>query len=155
MVAIRVRGASGVPYKTDRTLRQLRLTKKNWATILYNRPELAGMLINAKDYITWGEATPEALGLLLENRGRTTGNRRLTESFVKKELKLPSLAKLADSISRTDVKLHDLWKKGLKPIFRLHPPKGGYRGSIKRPFKDGGELGYRGKAIDEVISKMA
>jgi len=43
---------------------------------------------------------------------------------------------------------------GLKPYFRLHPPKGGFKGSVKKPYNAGGELGYRGSAINDLIMRM-
>ncbi len=36
--------------------------------------------------------------------------------------------------------------------FRLAPPKGGFKGSIKKPLPYG-ELGYRSKAINELIRR--
>jgi large subunit ribosomal protein L30 len=43
----------------------------------------------------------------------------------------------------------------LKKHFHLHPPRGGYeRKGIKRPFMQGGALGYRGEKINELIKKM-
>ena len=42
---------------------------------------------------------------------------------------------------------------GLKPFFRLHPPRGGLR-SVKKPFTLGGDLGYRGPAINDLIRRM-
>ncbi|MEK6852714.1 MAG: 50S ribosomal protein L30, partial [Nanoarchaeota archaeon] len=44
---------------------------------------------------------------------------------------------------------------GLKPFFRLSPPRKGLeRKGIKKSFKAGGSLGYRGKEINEFIKKM-
>ena len=37
--------------------------------------------------------------------------------------------------------------------FNLHPPKGGFRKSIKWHFPKG-ELGYRGKRIDDLVLRM-
>jgi large subunit ribosomal protein L30 len=46
-------------------------------------------------------------------------------------------------------------KKGAKEeeTIRLHPPIKGYEG-IKRSYKIGGALGYRGKDINELLKKM-
>jgi large subunit ribosomal protein L30 len=49
------------------------------------------------------------------------------------------------------VKIKDI--PNLKPVFRLHPPRKGHKG-IKQSFKTGGELGYHGEAINELIKKM-
>ena len=43
-----------------------------------------------------------------------------------------------------------------KKFFRLHPPRGGFRkGGIKRPYANGGDLGYRGEKINELIKRMS
>ena len=42
---------------------------------------------------------------------------------------------------------------GIKPVFRLHPPIKGYEGN-KRSWKNGGALGYRGDAINDLIARM-
>jgi large subunit ribosomal protein L30 len=43
--------------------------------------------------------------------------------------------------------------KELRPVLRLHPPVKGLR-AIKRGYNDGGDLGYRGKAINQLIDRM-
>ena len=44
---------------------------------------------------------------------------------------------------------------GLKPYFRLLPPRGGFeRKGIKTPFSMGGSLGYRGQHINMLIKRM-
>lgn len=37
--------------------------------------------------------------------------------------------------------------------YRLHPPRGGFKKTIKRPRPDG-ELGYRGEKINDLIARM-
>jgi large subunit ribosomal protein L30 len=44
-------------------------------------------------------------------------------------------------------------KKSGKGVFKLKPPKGGFR-SIKKDFKSGGDLGYRGSDINKLIVRM-
>lgn len=50
--------------------------------------------------------------------------------------------------------LAKLSKKGSEKIFRLHPPRHGFRGGIKKSFSSGGNLGYMGKAINELLARM-
>jgi len=38
-------------------------------------------------------------------------------------------------------------------VFRLNPPKKGYK-SIKKSYKEGGALGYRGEKINNLIQRM-
>ncbi|MFQ5920061.1 MAG: 50S ribosomal protein L30, partial [Thermoplasmata archaeon] len=48
----------------------------------------------------------------------------------------------------------DLQRMGdVKPVFRLHPPRRGY-GGAKRSFREGGALGDRGSAINELLRRM-
>jgi len=39
-------------------------------------------------------------------------------------------------------------------VFRLHPPKKGFKGKVKRGYTAGGVTGYRGEAINDLIKKM-
>ena len=44
---------------------------------------------------------------------------------------------------------------GLKPVLRLHPPRGSKGwGGIKRSYTTGGALGFRGSDISELASRM-
>ena len=43
----------------------------------------------------------------------------------------------------------------LKPFFELAPPRGGFeKKGIKKTFKQGGILGYRGAKINDLIKRM-
>jgi len=154
LVAIRLRGTAGVKSEFEKTLSPLRLTKKFRAAILYDRPEITGMLAKVKDLVTWGEARKETLSLLLKERAQTTGGKKLTNSFVKQKLGLTTIDRLASAVDKGELPLKRLWKEGLNPNFKLHPPKGGFKGKTKLAFKQGGELGYRGEAIYGLVTRM-
>lgn len=147
---IRVRGKVGVRREIKDTLSMLRLHKVNHMVIVDENPSYNGMIQKVKDYITWGEIDKETLAKLLRKRGRLTGNRRLTEEYVQEKLGM-SIDEFAQAVINGEKRLTDL--EGLKPVFRLHPPRGGHK-TIKRPFKDGGALGYRGEKINELIERM-
>ena len=151
LVVVRIRGRVGVRRDVEDTLKMLRLYRKFHATIVDDRESYRGMLQKVKDYVTWGEADEEVIALLLKRRGRVTGGERLTDEYVK-SLGFESVEDLARAIAEFKLDLKDV--KGLKPYFRLHPPKGGFKRSTKRPYNDGGELGYRGPAIKELIKRM-
>ncbi len=151
---IRIRGRVDVPPDIKHTLKLLRLHKKFHATLYPSElPGLKGMLHKAKDWITWGEIDRETLVELLRRRGRIIGNKPLTDEFVEKVLGIEGgIEGLADALLEGKVVFHKL--KGVKPVFRLHPPRGGFKYSTKRSYGDRGELGYRGKAINELIKRM-
>ena len=151
IVVLRLRGSVNIRSEVEDTLRLMRLQRRNHATIIDNRHSNVGMLQKVKDYVTWGDATLETIDLLLRNRGRTPGNRRLTDAYVKGKLGYKSIKELAEAVNRSEANL--LKMPGLKPVFRLHPPKGGLRKSVKRGYPDG-ELGYRGEAVNDLVKRM-
>jgi large subunit ribosomal protein L30 len=109
------------------------------------------MLRKSKDYLTWGEISEENTALLLKKRGRLVGNRKLTDEYAK-ELGYKSLDDLAEAIFNVEVDCINLPK--VKPVFRLRPPKKGFKRKIKRSYPAGGELGYRGEAINDLLKRM-
>ncbi len=152
LAVIRIRGRVGVKKPVVETLKFLRLLRKNHLVLIDDRPSFRGMLQKAKDYITWGEVGAETIALLLKKRGRLPGGVRLTDPLVHKHTKYKTIDALAEGIAGFDAELGDFPK--IKPVFRLHPPKGGFKGKIKRPFKDHGELGNRGPQIEDLIKRM-
>ncbi len=154
LVAIRIRGTVGLKPKIKYTLQSLRLLKRYNAILLWDDSEVVGMLRIAKDFITWGEIDEENIELMLEKRGRVEGNKKLTNQFVKEKLGSSSIGDLSKDLWNSKITFKRLWEAGLKPVFRLHPPKGGFRKTVKRSFKSEGELGYRGGDIGKLLTKM-
>jgi len=151
LAVVRIRGTVNVRKDVEDTLRMLNLQRNCHATLIDDRPSFLGMLRKAQSVLTWGEISKETITLLLRKRGRTVGNKKITDEYVKK-IGYDSLEELAEAIYNLKVKLKDL--PGVKPVFRLHPPKKGFKGTVKKSFSAGGELGYRGEAINDLIRKM-
>lgn len=152
LAVIRIRGRVGLRKPMVETLQFLRLHRKNHLVVIDDRASYRGMLQRAKDYITWGEVGSETMALLLKKRGNLPGRVRLTDALVKKYTDYETIEKFAEAVATFKAELSDL--PNLKPVFRLHPPKGGFKGKIKRPVKDHGALGYRGTAIESLIKRM-
>jgi large subunit ribosomal protein L30 len=146
---VRVRGSIHARHDVVDTLRFLHLTRANHATVVPERPEFRGMITRVQGYVTWGEADPKTVGLLLEHRGVTDSGRPLTPDHLAEAGGAKELSDLAARVTKEG--LHPV--PGLRPLFRLTPPKGGWR-STKRPFTRGGALGYRGRAINELVQRM-
>jgi large subunit ribosomal protein L30 len=135
------------------TLRFLRLNRKYHLVIVDDRASYRGMLQKAKDYITWGEISAESIAYLLKKRGLLSGGTKLTDVHVTKYTNFNTIDEFAAAIAAFNADFLDINK--LKPVFRLHPPTGGFKGKTKRPVRNHGELGYRGAAIEQLIKKMA
>ncbi|ASA76954.1 50S ribosomal protein L30 [Thermococcus sp. 5-4] len=148
-----IRLRSGIRAKGDvrDTLAMLRLHRINHLVLVDDNPSYKGMVQKVKDYITWGEIDAETLAELLRKRGRLIGNRPITDEYVKEKLGM-TIEEFAEKVVAGEMKLTDL--PNIKPVFRLHPPRGGLRGSKKRSFKEGGALGYRGERINDLIERM-
>ena len=67
-----------------------------------------------------------------------------------KETEYKSTQKLAKALLEEKTGREEL---GIKPVFRLHPPRKGYKDS-KKAFNEGGTLGYRGEEINTLIKRM-
>ena len=147
-IALRVRGRTGIKGEIADTLDMLRLTRINHAVLVPETPSYLGMLRKGKDYITWGELDQETLTQLIEKRGRFPGRERFTPEELTGDYS--SAEELSEALIKGETTLED---SGLKPIFRLHPPRKGYN-HIRKSFKEGGTLGYRGEEISELIKKM-
>ncbi|MFQ6053489.1 MAG: 50S ribosomal protein L30 [Candidatus Bathyarchaeia archaeon] len=151
LLAIRIRGGVNASTRVEDTLRMLRMERNNTATLLDDRPDYLGMLQKAKDYITWGEPTVETIRLLLERRGRVPGGGRIDDRTLT-ALGYESLDDLAAALHGCEAEFNKL--DGVKPFFRLHPPSRGFKRTVKRPYRNRGELGYRGEAINELAKRM-
>ena len=151
LVAVRIRGLSDISQEIKDTLNMLRLTRNCHATLLDDRPSYKGMLRKSKDYLTWGEVSKENIALLLKKRGRLTGDKKLTDEYAK-ELGYKSLDNLAEAMFKMEVECSSLPE--VKPVFRLRPPKKGFKGKVKRSYAAGGETGYRGDAINDLLKRM-
>ena len=132
-------------------MRMLGLTRVNHCVVIDDTSVYRGMLQKAKDMLTWGEVEQQVLEQLIRKRGRLAGDKHLTDEFIKSQTSFQSLDEFAAAIHAGEAKLEAL--PGLKKVFRLHPPRKGYK-ATKRPFKDFGDLGYRGKHINKLILKM-
>ena len=154
VAVVRIRGTVNRKKKIVDTLKLLRLHKPNHAVVVPLTESYKGMLNKAHTTIAWGEIKLETFKKLLKKRGRVRGNKRLTDEIVREftEGKISSIDELAEKIWNKEIDIKEL--KWLKPVFRLHPPSGGYRGTVKKSYEMGGSYGYWGERINELIEKM-
>ena len=148
---VRVRGKVNIKPDTKHTLQLLNLTRTNHCVIIEEKPSNKGMLLVAKDYVTWGEIDKDVLTKLITSRGKLEGDKKLTDDYIKSATSYDSIDKLSQAIMDKKFRYRDI--PNIKPIFRLTPPKNGF-GGIKRSFANKGALGYRGKEINKLITKM-
>jgi len=148
---IRVRGQPDVNVDIRRTMELMNLTRVNHCVVVPEDDVTKGMLQKAKDYVTWGEINEETLEKMILVRGRLSGDIAITDDHLKANTEFASAAEMAKAMIGDNYKMKDV--EGAKVVFRMHPPAKGYEG-IKRSYRNGGALGYRGEAINELIARM-
>ncbi|DAC64447.1 TPA: 50S ribosomal protein L30 [Candidatus Thalassarchaeaceae archaeon] len=152
-LVIRARSDRGVTKKIRDTMLMLNLTRVNHATLIPDNVTYAGMLQKSKDYVTWGEVDAETIETLLKERGRMVGDKPVDDATIKAASNYKTVAAFAKAMAAGDATMKDV--DGLKPIFRLHPPRGSKGwGGIKRAYTVGGALGFRGEAISDLAGRM-
>ena len=149
LAVIRIRGRVKVRKEIEDTMKILKLNRKHHCVFLPKNSVTSGMLQKIKDYVTWGEISKDMLKKLIQKRGRLSGNKRISEDFLK-ESGIGGFDELAEKIINSEIKLKDL---GIKTYFRLAPPSKGFKGSIKQHYPRGA-LGNRGEKINELLKRM-
>lgn len=148
---IRLRGKHDLRTNVEDTLKMLHLTRQNHCVMVPQDSTFQGMLKVVKDFVTWGEVDEQTLAKALLRRGRAVGDKPIDDAFVKSHSKYKSVWDLSQAVAKGEARLKDV--QDLRPVLRLHPPVKGLR-AVKRGFNDGGDLGYRGKAINALIERM-
>jgi len=151
LVVVRIRGVVSAQKETRETLQFLHLLHTNHAVLIDSRPAYKGMLQRVNSYITYGEPSKETVTMMLQKRAKLEGDKKLTNEYIQKA-GYKSIDDLAEAIVNCKVQFQKL--PDVQPLFKLHPPSKGYKGKTKRGFKAGGEAGYRGEAINDLVKRM-
>jgi len=152
-LVIRARSDRGVNVRIKDTMSMLNLTKVNHATLIPDSPSYRGMLQKVKDYVTWGEVDASTVSSLIRQRGRLIGEKPITDEVVKSGSSFKSIDEISEAIASGEATLKEI--EGMKPVFRLHPPRGSKGwGGIKRSYSVGGALGFRGEDIATLAERM-
>lgn len=151
IAVVRVRGTPKIAKKVEDTMKMLNIEKVNHCSLITDNPQYKGMLQKVKDYTTWGEIKEDEVVKLLHKRGRLKGGKRLTDEYVKENTKFKDIDSFAKALYEGKTRLKEI--PGIKPYFRLNPPKGGY-GHIKKQYPNKGTLGNRGTAMSKLLDRM-
>jgi len=145
---VRLRGEVNVRPEIKDTLEMLRIHRVNHCVVVKEDAHYRGMIQKVKDYVAWGKIDEDTLALLLERRGRLSGNRRLTEKYLE-STPYRTFKDLASALNSGSVSLKEL---EIKPIFRLHPARKGLK-TTKKTAQQGGDMGFR-QDLADLIKRM-
>jgi large subunit ribosomal protein L30 len=131
-------------------LSELKTERKFTATVVTDDEQTKGMLRACKDYLAWAPAEKELLSSLLEKRGMVSESKRL-DSGALKTLGFKNYDELAEKMLKEEIRLSAV--KGLRPFFRLSPPKGGFKRTLRRQATDRGTLGSNAD-LPQIVRRM-
>jgi len=132
LLVIRISGLVGLPGEVKETLYRLRLRRKYSAVLM--KPSSENKKI--RNYISFGTISDKTLIKLIKMRAQP----------IKKESKIDA-EKVVPELEKKN--LEDL---GIKPFFRLHPPRGGIES--KKHFGVGKGVLGENKKINELVERM-
>jgi len=131
------------------TLDQLRLARRFNATIVPNDAVHLGMLQLAKEHVAWCKLDSGIAKKLLDSRAEISTGNRVAEATIAKEY--GSFAEIASKLENGELGLNSI--NGIRAFFRLNPPRGGFKRSIRRQYRDGGILGPN-EELSTLVEKM-
>ena len=133
-----------------KALNELWVSRKFSASVVADDAPTVGMLRLCKDYVAWCPVNEELLSELLKKRGMVSATRTLDAATLK-ELGYKRHEDLAAKMVKDQTRLSAV--NGVLPYFRLAPPKGGFKLSLRRQATERGLLGSNPK-LDATVRRM-
>jgi len=152
LLVVNLHGQINVPRGTRETLIQLGIGKRFAAAVVGDDPVSKGSVHLCKDYVAWAPLDSDLLTALLQSRGRVSNSKTLDDKALK-DLGFKAYADLAQAIIKGETTDTLSSVKGLKPFFGLSPPRGGFKRSSRRQFREGGILGEN-PMLPEIVRRM-
>ncbi len=134
LLLIRISGLVEMPSDAQETLFRMRLRKKYSAILLKETEGNMKLLQHIRNFVAYGPIDASTLELLISKRGKSPDNKKVDSK------------KAAELIAKEGIE-----KSGIKPFFRLHPPRGGIKSKLHFPK---GVLGDNGEDINKLVRRM-
>ena len=150
LLVVNLHGQINSSSPVRKALNELWVAKKFSASVVTDDAPTVGMLRLCKDYVAWCPVEEGLLTDLLKKRGMVSGTRALDQGTLK-ELGYKKHEDLAKKMVKEQLRLSAV--AGVLPYFRLAPPKGGFKMSLRRQATERGVLGNNPK-LDSVVRRM-
>lgn len=153
LLVVNLRGLVNTRTPVRTTLEQLSIMRRFNATIVPDDRVHRGMLNLAKEHVAWCRLDNLVAEKLLKARSEKSTGVKFPESDLEKgKVRYSSFADLAKDLEAGKVKISSVGG-GLRPFFRLNPPKGGFKRSTRRQYGEGGILGHN-KDLPNLLERM-
>ncbi|MBS3077457.1 hypothetical protein J4233_04260 [Candidatus Pacearchaeota archaeon] len=137
IVVIRIAGKVNLSGDIKETLNRIHTHRKYSAVLLPESENTFKLLMKIRNFVSYGKINTETLAKLLAERGQPIkAGAKIDAKKVMSELEKKSLGEL-----------------GLKPFFRLHPPRKGIESKKHAGETGKGVLGEN-KKINELVERM-
>ena len=143
-------GAINSSAPVRKALGELWVAKKFSASVVADNAQTVGMLKLCKDYLAWSPVDEGLLTDLLKKRGMVSSTKALDQDALGR-LGYKTHEELAARMVKEQLRLSAI--EGVLPFFRLAPPKGGFRRSLRRQYTEKGSLGSNPK-LEEIVRRM-
>ncbi len=150
ILVVNLHGAINSSAPVRKALTELWVARRFSASVVTDDAPTVGMLKLCKDYVAWAPVKEELLADLLRNRGMVSSTKTLDQGALK-ELGYKKHEDLAAKMVKDQVRLSAVG--GILPYFRLAPPKGGFKRSMRRQFSERGLLGSN-PDLGEIVRRM-
>lgn len=135
ILAIRISGQVEMRKDFVETLFRMRMRKKYSAVLIKENEASKPLIQSVRNFIAYGPIDQKTLEELISKRGKP----------LDKKIKIDA-KKTAEIIMKDGIE-----KAGIKPFFRLHPPRKGINSKIHFPK---GVLGDNGDKINDLVRRM-
>ena len=142
LLVVNLRGMVNTRAPVRTALEQLHLIRRFNATIVPENRVYLGMLNLCKEHVAWCRIDSQTIEKLLKSRAEVSDGRRFDWAVDGKQdavARKASPSELAEDIVHGKSRLDGT--QGFRQFFRLNPPRGGFKRSIRRQFREGGVLG--------------
>ena len=138
IAVIRISGMIGIDESLKEGLYRLRLRRKYACVLIEDTKENRKLLSRLRNVVAYGKISPETQKELVEKRALPIDkSTKIDAEKVSKEIGKKSFEEL-----------------GIKPFFRLHPPRGGIESKKHFGVSSRAVLGDNGDKINDLIRRM-
>ena len=136
IIVIRISGQVEMHTYSKETLFRIHLRKKYSAVLLKEIKENQPILQAVRNFVAYGKIDEKTMEELILKRGKPLDNK----------IKKIDSKKIAEIIEKDGIE-----NAGIKPFFRLHPPRKGINSKLHYPK---GVLGDNGEKINDLVRRM-
>jgi large subunit ribosomal protein L30 len=150
LLVVNLHGLINTPAEARTTLIELGIGKRFAATVVVDDPSTMGALRLCKEYVAWSKVDADFLAALLKAKGRVSSSKTLDDESLK-SMGYKDHAALASKMIKEGSTLSSI--EGIKPYIGLSPPRGGFKRSSRRQFRQGGILGEN-PSLPDIVRRM-